>query len=159
MDLKYVKDLIMLLEKSGVQRMTIKEKNGVEITLDKGPGVEHVHHAPAPPKHAPAIPPAPAAGPPSALETKETPTSEEKDFDPKKCVNSPMVGTFYACASPEDPPFVKVGDLVNKGDVICIVEAMKVMNEVKSDRQGKITKVLIENGSPVEYGQPLFVIE
>ena len=158
MDLKYIKDLIALLEKSGVQRMTIKEKNGVEITLDKGSGVDN-HFAAMPPmqKHQPQIPSAPAI-PPTPHEVKES-IAEEADLDLTKCVKSPMVGTFYACASPDDPPFVKVGDLVNKGDTICIVEAMKVMNEVKSDRQGKITKILIEDGLPVEFGQPLFIVE
>jgi acetyl-CoA carboxylase biotin carboxyl carrier protein len=74
-------------------------------------------------------------------------------------VTSPIVGTFYRASSPDKPPYVEVGDVVKKGQVLCIIEAMKLMNEIESETAGKIVQILVENGHPVEYGQPLFVIE
>src|SRR3990167_4489946 len=132
--------------------MTIKEKNGIEISLDKGSTVQSTHESQAMvprPMHQMISPPAP---PVQSMGGGEV-------IDSSKCITSPMVGTFYVADSPESPPLVKVGDLINKGDTLCIIEAMKVMNDVKSDRSGKIVRILIENGSPVEYGQGLFVVE
>jgi acetyl-CoA carboxylase biotin carboxyl carrier protein len=87
----------------------------------------------------------------------------EKTAEPIKTnqikVTSPIVGTFYRSSSPDKPPYVEVGDVVKKGQVLCIIEAMKLMNEIESETAGKIVQLLVENGSPVEYGQPLFVIE
>ncbi len=154
MDIKQLKELISLLEKSGIQRMTIKEKNGVEISLDKG-GPAHIIQEVQPLSPRPNIPIAPQAQPFDHKETEE----RALEIDPTKCIKSPMVGTFYAAGSPETPPYVKVGDLINKGDTLCVIEAMKVMNEIQSDRQGKVKQILVENSSPVEYGQALFVIE
>ena len=156
MDLKIIKELIQLLEKSSVQRMTVKEKNGFEVTLDKG-APSQGHHLPlSANKPHQAIPPAPVTQP-MLSDRKEKGSKDE--IDPRKCVASPMVGTVYHAESPESQPFKQVGDRVSVGEVICIIEAMKVMNEVKSDKQGKVTKILIEDGSPVEYGQCLFLIE
>ncbi len=140
--------------------MSIKEKNGFEITLDKGASVENdaVHVVPQSRPYA-SLPPAPPVHHSIVPVAEPLEGKTESAIDPKKCITSPMVGTFYKAESPESPAFVKVGDLVNKGDAICIIEAMKVMNEVKSDRQGKITKILVDDGSPVEYGQTLFVVE
>lgn len=160
MDIKYIKELIALLEKSGVQKITIKEKNGVEISLDKGGS--QIYQDPQSfatrPVHQ-MIPPAPPIPPSAVPRDQKEPDESLSEIHPNMCVKSPMVGTFYTSESPESLPFVKVGDLINKGDTLCIIEAMKVMNEVKSDRQGKITKILVENASPVEYGQLLFVVE
>lgn len=82
-----------------------------------------------------------------------------KEIAPKNTFNAPMIGTFYRSASPESAPFAKVGDTVRAGQVLCIIEAMKTMNQIETDRAGKITKILVENATPVEFGQPLFVIE
>ncbi len=100
----------------------------------------------------------PAAAAPAAVET-EAP-AEEKEPEPKgKLVTAPLVGTFYAAPSPEQAPFVKVGDVVAEGDVVCIIESMKLMNEVQSEHSGKVLEILVENGQGVEYGQPLIRIE
>jgi acetyl-CoA carboxylase biotin carboxyl carrier protein len=91
------------------------------------------------------------------------PTVAEKAPEPVKTnqirVTSPIVGTYYRSSSPDKPPYVEVGDVVKKGQVLCIIEAMKLMNEIESETAGKIVQMLVENGAPVEYGQPLFVIE
>jgi acetyl-CoA carboxylase biotin carboxyl carrier protein len=87
-----------------------------------------------------------------------TPTQQLAAVETGHTVKSPMVGTFYASASPGTPPFVEIGQIVEEGDVICIIEAMKIMNQIEADASGKITKILAQNGDPVEYGQPLFVI-
>ncbi len=163
MDIKYIKELISLLEKSGVQRITIKEKNGVEISIDKGAPVQMVQETQmtmSRPSHQ-IIPPAPQVQAFVEAVSSENKESDElgSEVDHNKCIKSPMVGTFYASESPDSLAIVKVGSLINKGDTLCIIEAMKVMNEIKSDRQGKVTQVLVENGSPIEYGQALFVVE
>lgn len=172
MDLKYVKDLIALLEKSNLQRLVIKEKNGIEISLDKGDAL-HEMSPPLPARTAQhqTIPAAPSSHPSHAAQASHphhavpsysaqgAQVEAGEEIDPKKCVTSPMVGTFYAAESPDSPAYVREGATVKQGDILCIIEAMKVMNEVKSDRSGKIAKILIEDGAPVEYGQPLFMIE
>ncbi len=92
--------------------------------------------------------------------SKEMPEEEEEEFPPHlEVIRSPIVGTFYRAPSPDAPPYVEEGDVVEKGQVLCIVEAMKIMNEIESDVKGKIVKILVENAQPVEYGQPLFLIE
>jgi len=151
MDIKQIKELIQLLEKSGLHRMTIKEK-GMEISLEKGlPGIEQVPHHPVKREsvviHAPETP------------IKAAAPAENEEIDLKNCIKSPMVGTFYRAAKPTEAPFVSEGATVEAGQVLCIIEAMKVMNEIKSGKKGKITKILVENGHPVEFGQPLFVVE
>lgn len=146
MDLKYVKELIQILEKSNLNRLTIKEKNGIEITLEKGHASPQVtHEYPS----APTIAPAPAP----------KPAKHTVPIEVENCVKSPMVGTFYRSESPDSKSFAEVGEEVNVGSPLCIIEAMKVMNEIKSDRRGKVKEILVENGKPVEFGQPLFVIE
>jgi acetyl-CoA carboxylase biotin carboxyl carrier protein len=101
-----------------------------------------------PPQGTPVAPPAPAAAPAAS-------TGGDKTFT----VNSPFVGTFYRAASPDNPPFVEPGQVVKKGQVLCIVEAMKLMNEIEAEQPGRCVEVLIQNGSPVEYGEPLFRFE
>lgn len=158
MDIKYLKEIIQIFKESGLESMTIKEKNGGEVTLS----AQKVHSEP-PQHHYP-----PLREPPIARHIQEVPPAqsstimlpvEEDDVDPKKCVSSPMVGTFYRASSPDSRPYVEVGDKVKEGDTLCIVEAMKVMNEIKSKRAGVVKKILVEEGSSVEYGQHLFVIE
>ena len=136
MDLKQIKELIHLLEKSGLQKLTIKEK-GMEISLEKGSAEQVV-----PVRREPVV--IHSAPEPQQVVKSDAPV------DDKQCVKSPMVGTFYRAPKPTDPPFAKEGDSVEVGQVICIVEAMKVMNEIKSNKKGKVTKVLVENGHPVE---------
>ena len=98
---------------------------------------------------------APAEAPPSTEKKEE----EEKEEDDSKTIKSPMIGTFYRSSDPEKPPFVNVGDDIEKGQVICIIEAMKLFNEIESEVSGKIVKILVDDNTPVEYDQPLFLIE
>ena len=153
MDIRKVKKLIELLEESGVAEIEIHEgEESVRISRYGPP-------APPPPPPAPvAAAPAPAA--PAAAEP--SPAVEEEGgggLPPGHVVASPMVGTFYRAPSPSTPPFVEVGQRVNKGDTLCIIEAMKMFNQIESDASGTVVAILVENGQPVEYGEPLFVIE
>ncbi len=153
MDLRKLKTLIELLETSGIAELEIQEgEERVRITRSHGAA------APMPAPHpvvavaaAPAAVAAPAAASPSAA-APEAPAEEGH------VVKSPMVGTFYRAATPGAKPFVEVGDTVQEGAALCIVEAMKLMNEIEADQGGVIKAVLVENGQPVEFGQPLFVI-
>ncbi|GAB4496516.1 MAG: acetyl-CoA carboxylase biotin carboxyl carrier protein [Saprospiraceae bacterium] len=112
---------------------------------------------PAPPAATPAPAPAPA---PAKTEPAPAPSAADDDNNPRyKPIKSPMVGTFYRSASPDKPPFVKVGDMVDVGTKVCIIEAMKLFNEIESELKGKIVKVLVEDASPVEYDQPLFLVD
>lgn len=152
MDIRKVKKLIELLEESGVAEIEIKE--GEEsVRISRGPIMAPMsaHYAMqmAPPP-APAAP-APAAAPAASV-TAAAPQVEGT------MVKSPMVGTFYLAPSPESAPFVKVGQMVKAGDTLCIIEAMKIMNPIEADVAGQITAILVDNGQPVEYEQPLFVI-
>ncbi|TFZ01546.1 acetyl-CoA carboxylase biotin carboxyl carrier protein [Ramlibacter rhizophilus] len=152
MDLRKLKTLIDLVSESNVSELEITEAEG-KVRIVKGqPPVMQVPmaaplvqaSAPAPAQAAPAAAPAVAAAP--AQESGHV-------------VKSPMVGTFYRASSPGAKPFVELGAQVKAGDTICIIEAMKILNEIETDKAGTIVKVLCENGQPVEYGQPLFVIE
>jgi acetyl-CoA carboxylase biotin carboxyl carrier protein len=155
MDLNYVKKLIKLLSESGVDEIEIEEE-GKRIRLAKHSGNSVAVHQPgiAAPLVAqttiPATPPAPSA---SAGPAPSTPQTEYHE------VHSPIVGTFYRAPAPDAAPFVNVGASVESGTVLCIVEAMKLMNEIESDVSGKVAKILVENGRPVEYDQVLFLIE
>ncbi len=146
MDIRKVKKLIEMLEESSLSEIEIREgEEAIRISRGSSGGTQVVHMAPAPmhaaPHAAPAATPAPAA-PPAG-----------------HAVISPMVGTFYRAASPEAKSFVDVGSQVNVGDTLCIIEAMKMMNEIESDKAGVIKAILKENGQPVEYGETLFIIE
>jgi acetyl-CoA carboxylase biotin carboxyl carrier protein len=151
MDIRKIRKLIELLKETGISEIEIKEG---EESLRLSCFHQNSHHQVAPPiMHAPTIhaekPHVPA--PVSISASKETVAGHQ--------VCSPMVGSFYASASPDAPPFVQVGKHVNVGDTLCIVEAMKMFNEIEADRSGTIKAILVENGEPVEFGQPLFVIE
>jgi acetyl-CoA carboxylase biotin carboxyl carrier protein len=137
------------------------EREGFKIRIKKG-GATHVSgpfSAPAAPSgalhalHAPAGVPQTA---PEPVPAPETPASDEVDF---AIVKSPIVGTFFRAAEPAAPPFVDVGSIVKKGDVLCIIEAMKLMNEIDSEYDGEVVKVYVENGQPVQYGERLFAIK
>lgn len=166
MDFKQIQDLIKLVGKSNLSELKIEEGD-FRITLrtkDYGARTEVVQVAQAPaaaPAPAPAAPaPAPAAEAPKAEAPKQEDTAAD-DADNGKyiTVKSPMIGTFYRSPGPDKDPFVKVGDNIDQGTVICIIEAMKLFNEIESEQKGKIVKVLIDDASPVEYDQPLFIID
>ena len=144
MDLKDIKAIVDLMEKNGLTAFEM-EKGGFRISLSKGAVAgPALSYAPAPVAAAPA----PATGAPA--EAAATPAASGKE------IPSPMVGTFYSAPSPESPPFVKVGQKVTPDTVVCIIEAMKVMNEIKAEVSGTITEVAAENGQPVQFGQALF---
>ena len=149
MDIRKVKKLIELLEESGIDELEIREgEESVRISRhSKTPAQQY--YAPAP-MAAPA--PAPVAAPVAAAEAPSAPKLNGT------VVKSPMVGTFYRTPAPGSPAFVEVGKTVKKGDTICIVEAMKMMNHIEADVSGVIESILVENGQPVEYDQPLFTI-
>lgn len=151
MDLRKLKKLIDLVEESGIAELEITEGEE-KVRISRGgnhaPQAVAVMAAPA----APAPAPAPAAPPPAAA--AEAPPAQPDGH----LLKSPMVGTFYRSPSPGAKAFVEVGQSVNEGDTVCIIEAMKLLNEIEADRAGTIKAVLVENGQPVEYGQPLIVI-
>ncbi|HEX6929791.1 MAG TPA: acetyl-CoA carboxylase biotin carboxyl carrier protein [Gammaproteobacteria bacterium] len=150
MDIRKVKKLIELLEESGIAEIEITEgEESVRISRYSGaPAPQMIHHA-MPPAAAPA---APAAAPAPAEEKGAgIPAGHQ--------VTSPMVGTFYRAPNPGAKPFADVGQSVKVGDTLCIIEAMKMMNQIEADKAGVVKAVLVDNGEPVEFGQPLFVIE
>ena len=156
MDIRKVKKLIELLEESGIGEIEIKE--GEEsVRISRG-----VSGAPAPVQaYAAAPPPAPAQAAVAPAAPAAAPAAEPEAAAPATSghvVKSPMVGTFYRSPSPSSPVFVEVGSTVKAGDVLCIVEAMKMMNQIEADTSGTIEAVLVENGEPVEFDQPLFSI-
>ena len=152
MDIRKVKKLIELLEESGIDELEIKEG---EESVRIGRHSKQPAYA-AQPVYAPA--PAPAAAPVAAA----APSADAAPAAAPKLngtvARSPMVGTFYRAASPTSPNFVEVGQTVKKGDILCIVEAMKMMNHIEAEASGVIESILVENGQPVEYDQPLFTI-
>jgi acetyl-CoA carboxylase biotin carboxyl carrier protein len=150
MDLRKLKTLIDLVSDSNISELEITEAEG-KVRIVKG-GVA----APVAFTAAPAAAPVAAAPPPLA----PAPAPAEPAAEPAgRFIKSPMVGTFYRSASPGAKPFVDVGDAVKEGEPVCIIEAMKIMNEIESDASGKIVRILCENGQAVEFGQPLFQVE
>ena len=151
MDLRKLKTLIDLVESSGIAELEIEEgEERVRITRAVAPPPAPV---PAPAAHVTTVTtPAPATDSVPGAEAPASPAPQGN------VIKSPMVGTFYRSAAPGSKPFVEVGDAVKEGDPLCIVEAMKLMNEIESDKAGVIKAILCENGQPVEFGQPLFVI-
>lgn len=156
MDLTDVKELISLLESSELSELEIEEE-GHRIRLTKrNETYVSAAPAPAPIPVAAAAPAAPAA--PAPAPTAEAPAEASLADEGLISVDSPMVGTFYVCPAPGEPPYVQVGDSIGADQTVCIVEAMKIMNEVAAKVAGKVERVLVENGEPVEFGQPLFAI-
>jgi acetyl-CoA carboxylase biotin carboxyl carrier protein len=154
LDLKDIKELIALIRKNDLSEFSL-EQEGFKITLKRGGEFQQVITAPA---FAPApISIAPAAAPAAAL-TAPAPAASSGGNSGDRDLPSPMVGTFYSAASPDSAPFVTVGQQVTPETTICIIEAMKVMNEIKAETSGVITEILAENGKPVQYGQALFRI-
>jgi acetyl-CoA carboxylase biotin carboxyl carrier protein len=153
MDIRKIKKLIEMLEESDLVELEIKE--GEEsVRLSRASTRAPVYAAPPQQHYAPAAPSAPApavaAAPAAALASPEPPKGHT--------VRSPMVGTYYSAAAPGSPPFVKKGQTVKIGDTLCVIEAMKMFNQVESDAAGMVVEILVENGQPVEFDQPLYVI-
>ena len=160
MDIRKVRKLIDLLESSSVDEIEIHEgEESVRVSRYRAPPAAPVHHYHAAPACAPAAPaPAPAGGPaPGAVAPPDTGTDSQ--LPPGYVVTSPMVGTFYQASSPGSKPFVSVGQRVAPGDTLCIIEAMKILNQIESEVAGEVKAIIAENGHPVEYGEPLFVID
>ncbi len=152
MDIRKVKKLIELLEESGVAEIEIHEgEESIRISR-----ISQVTATPASSTVTTAIPASPATGVPA----DSSPVAEEEEPEISgHIIKSPMVGTFYSAPAPGAKPFASVGQRVEVGDTLCIIEAMKLMNQIESDKAGVIKAILVENGQPVEYNQPLFVIE
>ena len=155
MDLRKLKTLIDLVSDSNVSELEITEAEG-KVRIVKGPVGAPVAVA------APVMVAAPVAAPVSAAAspaTEAAPVAAEPAAASGHVVKSPMVGTFYTASSPEAKPFVQVGSVVKEGETICIIEAMKILNEIEADKSGTVTRILVDNGQAVEYGQPMFMIE
>jgi acetyl-CoA carboxylase biotin carboxyl carrier protein len=152
MDIRKVKKLIELLEESGISELEISE--GEEsVRISRHPrGAMQVAATQAMPVYAP-----PAA--PAAPAMAATSSGERAPRNDEHTVTSPMVGTYYSSASPGSKPFVEIGSEIKVGQILCIIEAMKMMNQIESDKEGRVTAMLAKNGEPVEFGQPLFIIE
>jgi acetyl-CoA carboxylase biotin carboxyl carrier protein len=154
MEIDDIKKLVALMEEKGVVELEMEDRKG-KIRL-----VRENHRTPtigAPTAIAPSLPPivqSPVVSSPPIEQRVAEPALAEG-----ATINSPMVGTFYRASNPDAQPYVEVGAVVEKGDMVCIIEAMKMMNEIESDIRGRVLRILVENGSPVEYGQPLFVLE
>ena len=152
MDLRKIKKLMELLEESGIAEIEVKEgEESIKLSRNIGSSVAPVQQM----IQQPMMPQQQAPQTTSQVQDKSDDSSNQN----RNTVNSPMVGTFYASASPESKPFVTVGQSVKKGDTLCILEAMKMMNQVQAESNGKILEILVDNAEPVEFDQPLFVIE
>ncbi len=151
MDIRKVKKLIELLEESGISELEISEgEESVRISRHPRAGMQVAQAAPI-------IQAAPAAA--AAPATAATAAGERAPRNDEHTVTSPMVGTYYSSASPGAKPFVEIGSEIKVGQILCIIEAMKMMNQIESDKEGRVTAMLAKNGEPVEFGQPLFIIE
>jgi acetyl-CoA carboxylase biotin carboxyl carrier protein len=156
MDIRKVKKLIELLEESGIAEIEIKEgEESVRISRNSpGAMMAPIQYA-LPPQASPAAAPAAPAAPVAAA----SPAAQAPTVSAENTVTAPMVGTYYASASPGAKAFVEIGTEVKAGQTLCIIEAMKMMNQIESDRSGKVVSILASNGEPVEFGQPLFIVE
>jgi acetyl-CoA carboxylase biotin carboxyl carrier protein len=157
MDIKQIQELVKLINKTNIGEITIEEE-GVKITVkQKKDPVQHIVANAAPAAYTTA--PAPAAPIAAAQPPATTKPATEPKAENLVTIKSPMIGTFYRQAGPGKPIFAQVGDEVIPGKVVCIIEAMKLFNEIESEVKGKIVKVLVEDASPVEYDQPLFLVD
>ncbi|MBM3355450.1 MAG: acetyl-CoA carboxylase biotin carboxyl carrier protein [Betaproteobacteria bacterium] len=152
MDLRKLKKLIDLVQESGIAELEVTEGEE-KVRISRGGLVSTASQAAAP--AAAFLPAAPAAAVPTAPEAA---AAEPAPGGEGHAVKAPMVGTFYRAPSPEARPFVEVGQVVKQGDTVCVIEAMKLMNEIEADASGTVKAILVENGQPVEYGQALFII-
>jgi acetyl-CoA carboxylase biotin carboxyl carrier protein len=167
MDIKEIQELIKFVAKSGATEVNLEIDN-VKISI-KSPAkkgavpettiIQQIPVAQGPAAVMPAAAPAPAPAPAPAAESAPAKATESKDEDKYITVKSPMIGTFYRKPSPDKETFVNVGDTIKPGDVVCVIEAMKLFNEIESEISGKIVKVLVDDSTPVEYDQPLFLVD
>ncbi|MBS1614732.1 MAG: acetyl-CoA carboxylase biotin carboxyl carrier protein [Bacteroidetes bacterium] len=165
MEFKQIQELIKTINKSNISELSIQDGE-FQITIKQGmePNPEMAMHMMMPamqplPAIAPQMPIAPAAPSAPALPAAPPVVAESSAAGNTVQIKSPMIGTFYRSSSPDKPPFVSVGDEIKKGQVLCVVEAMKLFNEIESEISGRIVKVLADDASPVEYDQPLFLVE
>jgi acetyl-CoA carboxylase biotin carboxyl carrier protein len=154
MDLRKLKKLIDLVEESGISELELTEGEE-KVRISRQPAAGQMQYAPAYMQHSMMHMPPPVA--PAAAPAAEPAEAAEPVID-GHVVKSPMVGTFYRSSSPDAKAFVDVGSSVTAGDTVCIIEAMKLLNEIEADKSGVIKAILVENGQPVEYGEPLFII-
>ncbi|CAN5596456.1 hypothetical protein BH18VER1_BH18VER1_04830 [soil metagenome] len=150
LELKDIKAIIDLMKKNDLSVFEL-ERDGFKLKLQKGAGEQTVFAMPAPAPAAPA-----AAGGAQAASAAAAPAAADAKTETLRDVVSPMVGTFYSAASPDSPAFVEIGKQVTEESVVCIIEAMKVMNEIKAEMSGEIAEIVAENGKPVQFGQVLF---
>lgn len=157
MDIKQIQELVKLINKTNIGEITIEEE-GTKITIKQKK--DPVQHVTATVAAAPQMMAAPAAAPATAAPAATgAPAPAAPKVDNLVTIKSPMIGTFYRQSGPGKPIFINVGDEVTQGKVVCIIEAMKLFNEIESEVSGKIVKVLVDDASPVEYDQPLFLVE
>ncbi|MEI8300268.1 MAG: acetyl-CoA carboxylase biotin carboxyl carrier protein [Chlamydiota bacterium] len=149
MDIEQIKELMRLLEDSKLSKLTLKDEKGCEIHLEK-PAVMGISHQVSPQMMSMPVESTKGLMPIQVAQHQEV---------SGQYITSPMVGTFYKTASPSDPPFVAIGGVVDEGSIVCIIEAMKVMNEIKAGIKGKIVEICVENGHAVEFGTRLFRVE
>ncbi len=157
MDIKQVQELVKLINKTSIGEITIEE-NGTRITIKQKKDPSQKIYTSGAPMNMPAQAPTQAA-PVAIAATPSAPAAEAPKADNLITIKSPMIGTFYRQAGPGKPIFASVGDEVTVGKTVCIIEAMKLFNEIESDVKGRIVKVLVEDASPVEFDQPLFLVE
>ncbi|QMT40705.1 acetyl-CoA carboxylase biotin carboxyl carrier protein [Neisseria shayeganii] len=154
MDLRKLKKLIDLVEESGIAEIEVTEGEE-KVRITRSLATPQATYAPAAPAVTAAAPLAAAPAAVTAAPVEAAPSARDLGHAQK----SPMVGTFYRAPGPNAPAFVEVGQTVNAGDTLCIIEAMKLMNEIEAEKSGVVKEILVENGQPVEYGEPLFIIE
>jgi acetyl-CoA carboxylase biotin carboxyl carrier protein len=156
MDIRKIKKLIELLEESGIAEIEIKEGEEA-LRISRMPTGTAAAHHPLPPMAMPMA--APLAAPVQAAALRPADVAAAKAKANEHVITAPMVGTFYGAPSPGAKPFIEIGDEIKMGQVLCIIEAMKMMNQIESDKAGRVTSIMARNGDPVEFGQPLFVVE
>ena len=158
MDIKQIQDLIRFVSKSGVNEVSIEQEN-FKITIKTTQAATYINAGLPENQHFIAAPSAQAAPAAAAVAPPTHAAEPVEDLSKYVIIKSPMIGTFYRSASPEKPIFVNVGDEIKPGSVLCIIEAMKLFNEIESEISGRVVKILADNASPVEYDQPLFLVE
>ena len=156
MDFKQIQELIRLINKSNIGEISVEEKGFKIVIKQKQEAVQQVISAAPVYAQQPMLQQAP---PPNAAPEKAKPAAEAPAASNLITIKSPMIGTFYRRASPDKPLFVEVGDEITPGKVVCIIEAMKLFNEIEAEISGKVVKVLVDDASPVEYDQPLYLVE
>jgi acetyl-CoA carboxylase biotin carboxyl carrier protein len=160
MNLAQIQELIKFVSKSGVNEVSIEQKDfKITIKAQEQRKVQEVIQVAGPQAAAPVALPAAPAPAPSAAPAAAAPAKAEEPKGNTIEIKSPMIGTFYRASSPDKPPFIEVGSVVKQGDTVCVIEAMKLFNEIESEVSGKIVKVLVNDSSPIEYDQPLFLVE